>query len=120
MPAQHNRVTPAGQELGAEMVRLTTPAIAQLVAEGEPDARCASCAFRLGTVPNGCAQTQLDVFKAVMEGTVFYCHGHADETPTTPCHGWYAARVALKGVRRRVPYDFSPPDDPTFDTQGKA
>lgn len=113
-PRVPNRTTPAGRELGAEMVRLTAPVIAQLVAEGEPDDRCSSCAFRLGTVPNGCPQTQLDAFKAVMEGVLFTCHMDPSPHPRA-CHGWYAARVASQGRRVTIPYDFSPsdPEEPT-------
>ena len=42
----HSRVTPEGRAIGAEWVRMVEPIIAHLVAEGEPDERCKSCAFR--------------------------------------------------------------------------
>ena len=100
------RVTPAGEELGAHLVRLTVPVIARLVTEGEPDMRCASCAFRLGTVPNGCPQTGMDAMKAVLEGVPFYCHLRHAPVPTL-CHGWYAGRVALRGTRTLCPWPFS-------------
>lgn len=59
----HSRVSPEGRAIGAQWVRMVEPIIAHLVAEGEPDERCKSCAFRLGTVPNGCLQTQMTFSK---------------------------------------------------------
>lgn len=112
------RVTPEGQKLGACMVRLTEPEVAKLVAQGEPDDRCKTCAFREGTIPNGCPQTQMDALKCVMEGVPFFCHtprpnmGGLDMV----CHGWYAATVALEeaesvGAQRlqnfKTPWPFS-------------
>jgi hypothetical protein len=111
------RITDKGLALGAQIQRLSEPAIARLVAEGEPDERCKSCAFRQGTVPSGCLQTQMDVLKAIIESVPFMCH-QADKRGEI-CHGWYAAGVEL---RRReelhgplpvttCPWPFSPPDD---------
>ena len=100
-----SRMTPEGEALGAELVRLTEPVIARLAAEGEPDVRCDTCAFRRGTVPNGCAETVLDAAKAVFEGDVFLCHMRLAERAT--CHGWYAGRVAVHGDRTLVGYPYS-------------
>lgn len=114
----HSRVTPAGKALGAQMVRLTARTIADLAAEGEADERCKSCAFRLGTVPNGCPQTQADALKCVVEGVPFNCH-QADRAGQS-CYGWFAARVALRRAEERrgvpapvttCPWEFSPPDE---------
>ncbi len=80
-----NRVTPEGKALGEQMVRLTELWIAHLAADGEADERCKSCAFRAGTVPNGCLQTQMDVLKAVIEKVPFLCHQHDREGRI--CHG---------------------------------
>jgi hypothetical protein len=114
----NDRVTPEGRALGEQMVQLAEPAIHALATQGEPDERCKTCAFRTDTVPNGCAQTQLDAFKAVFEGVPFLCH-QADKAGH-PCYGWYAARVAIKRTERlkgvaldvQCPWDFSPPDEP--------
>lgn len=111
-----NRVTPEGRAMGFQLVRLTEPAIAEMVREGEADERCKSCAFRLGTVPNGCLQTQMDALKAVVEDKLFVCHQHDREGKV--CHGWFAARVAIdraelaRGVKFEAacPWEFSPPD----------
>jgi hypothetical protein len=113
----HHRVTPEGKMIGALMVRLAEAEIARLAIEGEPDERCASCAFRLGTVPNGCPQTQMDVSKAVAEKVPFMCHA-VKQIGTKVCHGWFAAvREAqrrpnfamLAEHTRKIP--FSPPDE---------
>lgn len=117
----HKRVTDVGRAVGEQIARLTEPAIQRLVAEGEPDERCRSCAFRAGTVPNGCPQTMLDVVKCVVEHTPFYCHvdTYTNGHPKI-CHGWFAAAWAIgdkpAGV---VPWEFSEPDEPVAQ-EGKA
>lgn len=115
--ADHNRVTPEGRAAGFQIVRLTEPAVAELERQGEPDERCKTCAFRLGTVPNGCIQTQLDALKAVLEDVPFMCHQRMERI----CHGWFAARVAVdraelaRGTKLDMtcPWEFSPPDQET-------
>lgn len=112
----HSRVTPEGRAAGFSTARLVEPAVADLVRQGEPDERCKSCAGTLGTVPNGCAQTQLDFIKAAAEGVPFLCH-QADRK-RMPCHAWYAVRVAIRKADKhrgtqltvKAPWDFSPPD----------
>lgn len=109
----HKRVTPEGRAAGEQLTRLIEPWVAKLVAEGEPDERCRSCAFRAGTVPNGCTQTMADVFKCVIEQKPFYCHveKYADGSQKI-CHGWFAARWATGDKPPgQVPWDFSPPDE---------
>lgn len=113
-----NRVTPEGKALGEQLARITDPAIRALAVEGEPDERCRSCAFRLGTVPNGCPQTQMDAIKCVVEDIPFLCHQH--DRKGWPCHGWFAARYAILQAERgrgepfpfsACPWPFSPPDE---------
>jgi len=114
----HNRVTPEGRVMGEQMARLTDRSIATLALEGEEDDRCKSCAFRAGTVPNGCLQTQMDALKCVVEDVPFQCH-QADRKGW-PCHGWYAARVGVNRAEKargealtvKCPWEFSPPDEP--------
>ncbi len=113
----HSRVCPQGRAMGDQIVRITQPWIEHLEAPGEPDARCKSCAFRAGTVPNGCLQTQMDVLKAVIERVPFNCHQHDREGQI--CHGWFAARVAMRHAEETkgaapvtcCPWDFSPSDE---------
>lgn len=109
---QHHRVSPEGEVFGASMARIAEKIIAYAATRGLPDQRCASCAFRPGTVPNGCLQTQNDAFKAVLEGVPFMCH--ASPNNSDYCYGWAAARCALykAGLPKSipVPWDFSPPD----------
>lgn len=109
----HHRVSPVGQAAGAQLVRLVEPAIARLAAEGEPDERCKSCAFRAGTVPNGCAQTMMDALKCVIEDVPFLCHvnTYRDGSPKI-CHGWFAAAWARGDAPAgKAPWHFSPPDE---------
>lgn len=113
MKREPNRVTREGRKIGAQMARLCDIEVQKLIAEGEwtEDERCKSCAFRLGTVPNGCPQTQMDVVKSVMEHEPFFCH----MTPTRGtdvCGGWFASVQAVKDKPKVVcHWPFSPPDD---------
>lgn len=110
---QHHRVTPEGQALGRELVRLILPVLIRLRSEGEADTRCQSCALRRGTVPNGCPQTVMDLLKCLMEGVPFSCH--VTRTPDGErniCHGYFAARVALGGKTQTAPWPFSTEEDP--------
>lgn len=120
----HHRVTPEGRAMGKMMAQLADAECASLAAQGEDDERCKTCAFRAGTVPNGCIQTQSDAVKAVVEDVPFMCHSHISPSGqhTTICHGWFAVRrIADRKEKREgkklppAPWDFSPPDpkDPT-------
>lgn len=113
----HSRVSPEGKALGERMARIADKACARLAAQGEADERCKTCAFRAGTVPNGCMQTQLDVLKAVVEDEPFLCHH--DKRNHTMCHGWFAVGVLkLQAQQARgysfnmpCPWEFSPADE---------
>lgn len=114
---EHSRVSERGIKAGQKLVQITEPTIKKLASEGEPDERCKSCAFRAGTVPNGCIQTQLDALKAVVEDVPFLCH-QADRKGAI-CHGWFAARVAVNDAAGRrghpmpitaCPWEFSMAD----------
>jgi hypothetical protein len=63
--------------------------------------RCATCAFRQGTYPNGSPVTQMDAMKCVLEGTPFLCHEEAK-----PCAGWALLRRA-NDEKVKVPWGFS-------------
>lgn len=80
---------------------------------GEPVECCKTCAFRRGTVPNGCAQTQMDVMKAVLEGKPFMCHvNKISGGGRDICQGWFAARQhpKIKGTSKQCDWEFSPAD----------
>ena len=99
-----NRPTPEGLELGAELARLVAAEITK-VFDGE-DPRCASCAFRPGTIPNGCGPTLMNALKCVMEVQPFYCH--MGDRPV--CAGWVALVHGTDGPRS-VPWDYTPGAD---------
>jgi hypothetical protein len=115
----HSRVSPEGKKVGLMMAKLADAECERLVAEGETDDRCKTCAFTAGTVPNGCLQTQSDALKAVIEDVPFMCHAHKNKHGVYDriCHGWYfVGRIARrrekhKGKLPEVPWDFSPPDE---------
>lgn len=117
----HHRVSAEGKAIGATMARLADSECRSLAAEGETDERCKTCAFRLGTVPNGCIQTQCDAVKAVTEDVPFMCHAHQDRNGHYDriCHGWFAVRriadraEAAGKVLPKAPWEFSPPDEQT-------
>lgn len=115
---EHNRTTAEGRAAGFHLARLTDIEVGKLMSSGEwhQDERCASCALRMGTVPNGCPQTILDVTKCVLEKKTFNCHVARGDCPagTHPCMGWFAAMQLGGGPRKRAavkaPWEFSPPD----------
>ncbi|HWN46806.1 MAG TPA: hypothetical protein VNM71_05580 [Steroidobacteraceae bacterium] len=115
----HHRVTPEGRALGEQTARLADAECAVLALAGEPDERCKTCAFRAGTVPNGCLQTQADAFKAVSEDVPFMCHQHQDARGRYDriCYGWFAVRRIADRAEAAgkklpaCPYDFSAPDE---------
>lgn len=92
-----NMPTPEGIALGVEMARLCDIEEAKQL-ERFPDQtpRCDDCALRRGTRPNGCAETQMDALKCVLEGIPFYCHkGIAEsEDPKRLCAGWVTLTTA--------------------------
>lgn len=128
----HPRVSEEGQLFGAYMAllanegrrRLNELGVASLETPGSRGEMCASCACREGTIPNGCAQTQMDVLKAVVEGGRFLCHAPNDGRM---CAGFLAARAAH--VAKPIPqalqkhanaWEYSPPDPPPCETTARA
>lgn len=107
-----SRITPEGKELGKRLAELADEGVECLKKDDEqPDTRCASCAFRKDTVPNGCPVTQLDAFKSVFsKDTMFACHCVNEGGEMRSCHGWVAAKVAKR--RRGL-------EDIELDTGGK-
>ena len=101
----HGRISPQSIELGEHTARFCEQAVIKLAAEGEPDERCATCAFRKGTIPNQCVDTLMDATKCVLELDPFYCHdkgrtGHV-------CFGWYAMVATSNKKPIQVDWKFS-------------
>lgn len=112
MSDEHWRVSEEGKAIGRRMSQMADDGVLILELEGEStDKRCATCAFRIGTVPNGCILTQADVLKAFSQGDkLFTCHVNKGET----CYGFYAARVAKRrtGIPDfNLPYEYSKDED---------
>lgn len=90
MPKTRNLPTAEGYFLG--------DCLAALYDEHEPEVRasipnipdrCATCAFRAGTLPNGCPSTVMDALKCIIEGHPFLCHtGMRDGEATAVCAGY--------------------------------
>lgn len=112
-----NRPSEEGRALGKEMARLTDLAEAEdLKRFPKQRWRCGTCAFRLGTIPNGCTATMMDAVKCMVEGLPFMCHespkGRSGE-PTQVCAGWMAGQGAVHkhGPPIETPWPFSVTDD---------
>jgi hypothetical protein len=115
MTAVPNRPTPAGRLIGRELARLADKAEAEdLKRFPNQRPRCQSCAFRLGTIPNGCEETVMDALKCVAERVPFMCHQvkDADGNCTELCAGWVAAQGATASRPRfETPWPFSKPPE---------
>lgn len=85
-----NRPSPEGRMIGEQLARFCDIEEARLIKKFPNHAqRCKSCAFRAGTVPNGCLPTVMDALKATLEHTPFMCHQHFDKdgSATDLCAG---------------------------------
>lgn len=115
-----NRPTEVGKALGANLARLCDAEEIKL-RERLPDMaeRCKSCAFRAGTIPNGCPETLMDAIKASIEWVPFLCHERldVDRKPHEWCAGWFilAGRGDQPG---EVSWPFS--DEPDAEARIKA
>jgi len=82
---KRNRPTDLGREAGRNLARFCDEA-EQRKMSLHP--RCTTCAFRAGSIPNGCESTVMDALKCSMEDTPFMCH----ERKGQPCAGWVMMR----------------------------
>jgi hypothetical protein len=81
-----NRPCPTGRALGEQLARFTEmESTAHYQRFPDDPEMCASCAFRAGTLPNGCLSTTATALKSAMELTPFLCH---ERMPDHPCMGW--------------------------------
>lgn len=119
----HSRVTPQGKAMGKNaarmadlgLVRLREMGLSDVKGPGLRDEMCKSCACQLGTVPNGCLQTQMDLLKSAHEGKPFLCHAPKDGRI---CAGWMRVRANLvvnplppEAAELLAKWDYSPPDE---------
>lgn len=110
-----NKPTKEGREIGVYLARWADAALEkQLQQFPNMRDRCASCAFRSGSFPNGCLDTVMDALKCVMEGAEFMCHHDMiDDKPTEVCAGWLAvwSESATNGMpEQKAPWPFSHED----------
>jgi hypothetical protein len=92
-----NRPTADGRAAGLLIAKLCDEREARLQSVvGPTPPRCADCAARLGTLPNGCEQTLADFAGCVAAGSPFFCHSGIDlennpnPEPRLICRGWVA------------------------------
>ena len=115
-----NRPTPEGKEAGAYIARFTDRAEIEVRKRFPNHAeRCKSCAYRGGTVPNGCPDTVIDATKCAFEHRPFYCHERFNEdgTPQDLCAGWLIASTMIPdGLVAPFPYA----DEVIDDAKSKA
>lgn len=106
MALRPNRPTPEGRELGQHLGRFCDQAFEKLRARDVTiSERCRSCAFRAGSIPNGCPTTGMDALKAVFERVPFLCHETPE--PHTICMGWVAMVLTSEGDGFEVAWPFS-------------
>lgn len=120
---KHHRVTSEGRAMGKSAARLAELGRERLKELGLADVKgpglredmCTTCACRLGTVPNGCLQTQMDFLKAAAEGERFLCHSPRDGKL---CAGWVRVRAELvanplpsQAMELLSTWEYSPPDE---------
>ncbi len=100
-----NRPSPEGRAAGVQLGRLTDKAIAEATVTfpGLTDERCKSCAYRGGSIPNGCAETVMDAIACAVTREPFWCHlrFHADGSPMDLCAGWAALQSSSVAERLR-------------------
>lgn len=110
-----NRPTPEGRTAGKQLARLTERGEKALLMEGRMVPQpCKSCAFRRGTLPNGCEETVLDALKCVLEKErVFMCHEVPYYTqPTKICAGYaIATTVLIDSPAVACPWPYAPEAD---------
>lgn len=109
--AKLNRPTDRGRQLGMYLAKLADKAERES-AKRFPNQkiRCTTCAFRGGSIPNGCEETLLDAIKCTMEGVSFYCH----ETKgcRALCSGWLQSQGVLIGKSKlATPWPFTDDKD---------
>lgn len=108
---KRNLPTDEGRELGVQLARIADRAAERWQDQlGFVPVRCGSCAFRAGTVPNGCLPTLANAVKCAVENDPFKCHefkGWRDGSgePVTTCAGYMLAQSEMRGIGE-APWQF--------------
>lgn len=105
-----NKPTEIGRALGKQLARLCDAAETEQ-RKHFPDMqeRCKTCAFRGGSLPNGCEETVMDAIKCVIEGVGFMCHHSPKDGKggyTELCQGWFLL-VSQQKEYGKAPWPFS-------------
>ena len=115
-----NRPTDLGRDAGKQVARLWRASMRSALMQAPeavaaiPD-RCRTCAFREGTVPNGCEETVMDAIKCVIEKVPFMCHHDMKNgKPTKMCAGWIVTQRADQAAGK-APWDWTAPKDEPSD-----
>lgn len=113
-----NRPSELGRAMGRELARLVENNMERDKERfpNAPDGRCKTCAFRPGTIPNGCEETVMDALKAALQFDRFLCHQTHDENgkPDKICVGWlYACSGSRERMEAPWPYSHEGEDVPT-------
>jgi hypothetical protein len=106
---ERNRPSPEGYALGKEIARLCDQEEAKQAKMLRPTIpeRCRTCAFRGGTIPNGCGATLLDAMHCIIEGLDFHCHEHGRTDQL--CAGFQMMKIE---THRPVDWPWFTTDDP--------
>src|ERR1700686_367015 len=85
-----NRPCELGKSVGENMSKLADQAEEDCREKlGFVAIKCSTCAFKSGSIPNGCLTTVADAMKCTMENEPFFCHHKIEDgKPTTLCAGW--------------------------------
>lgn len=113
MAKERNRPSQDGRAVGENLARFADVEEEKWRKElGFVPARCASCAYRKGTYPNGCLSTVADAMKCTMERNPFMCHHgvklkgpKSEQKPLTICAGWLLLHSGTPPVEAPWPYN---------------
>lgn len=107
MAKVRNLPTTEGRELGEQLARFVDKAEQDWREQrGCVPVRCPTCAFKKGSLPNGCVSTVMDATKCLIEKVPFLCHHKIEEGTRTLCAGY----LMLAGPTKKpveCPWDFS-------------
>lgn len=100
-----NRPCELGMQVGEQLVKFVDEAEKRCAEElGFVAVKCPTCAFREGTIPNGCLTTVATALKCSMENEPFYCHHKTTNYgPQKLCAGWL---MMDRSATTEMPFDY--------------